>query len=73
METKVLSSGVRYENLPENYVRPESERPRLAEVSACQNVPVVDLGCDDRTQIIQQISDACKDFGFFQVHIYLCI
>ncbi|XP_021909354.1 protein DOWNY MILDEW RESISTANCE 6 [Carica papaya] len=67
METKVLSSGVRYENLPENYVRPESERPRLAEVSACQNVPVVDLGCDDRTQIIQQISDACKDFGFFQV------
>ncbi|XVF10190.1 hypothetical protein REPUB_Repub07fG0161400 [Reevesia pubescens] len=67
METKVLSSGICYSNLPESYVRPESERPRLSEVSECENVPVVDLGCEDRNHIIQQISLACTYYGFFQV------
>ncbi|KAF5743428.1 Flavanone 3-dioxygenase [Tripterygium wilfordii] len=67
MDTKVISTGIRYSNLPESYVRPESERPRLSEVSTCENVPVIDLGCQDRTQIVRQICDACKDYGFFQV------
>lgn len=67
MDTKVLSSGIRYTNLPEGYVRPESERPNLSEVSECENVPVIDLACDDRSLIVQQVADACKDYGFFQV------
>ncbi|KAA3459977.1 protein DOWNY MILDEW RESISTANCE 6-like [Gossypium australe] len=67
MDTKVLSSGIRYSNLPESYVRPESERPRLSEVSECEDVPVIDLGCEDRTHIIQQICRACMQYGFFQV------
>ncbi|CAL0319577.1 unnamed protein product [Lupinus luteus] len=67
MNTKVLSSGIRYSNLPESYIRPESERPRLSEVSVCENVPVIDLGSNNRTQIVQQIGDACKCYGFFQV------
>lgn len=67
METKVLSSGVRYSNLPESYIRPESERPRLSEVSDCENVPIIDLGSQDRPQIVKQLGDACKFYGFFQV------
>ncbi|KAH9724432.1 protein DOWNY MILDEW RESISTANCE 6 [Citrus sinensis] len=67
MDTKVLSSGIRYTNLPEGYVRPESERPNLSEVSECENVPVIDLACDDRSLIVQQVADACKNYGFFQV------
>ncbi|KAK9292646.1 hypothetical protein L1049_020623 [Liquidambar formosana] len=67
MDSKVLPTGVRYSNLPESYVRPESERPRLSEVSQCEDVPVIDLGCEDRGQIIQQIGDACTAYGFFQV------
>lgn len=67
METKVLSTGIRYTNLPESYVRPESERPRLSEVLECENVPVIDLGCKDRSQITQQIALACTFYGFFQV------
>ncbi|KAK8571083.1 hypothetical protein V6N13_025640 [Hibiscus sabdariffa] len=63
----VLSSGIRYSGLPESYVRPESERPRLSQVSECENVPVIDLGCEDRTHIVQQISLACINYGFFQV------
>ncbi|KAA8540098.1 hypothetical protein F0562_026790 [Nyssa sinensis] len=42
-------------------------RPKLSEVSDCENVPVIDLGCGDRSLIAQQIGDACRDFGFFQV------
>ncbi|XP_024044061.1 uncharacterized protein LOC18049425 isoform X3 [Citrus clementina] len=67
MDTKVLSSGIRYTNLPESYVRPESERPNLSEVSECENVPVIDLACDDRSLIVQQVAYACKNYGFFQV------
>ncbi|PRQ60589.1 putative flavanone 3-dioxygenase [Rosa chinensis] len=67
MDTKVLSSGIRYTNLPESYVRPESERPRLSEVLVCENIPVIDLDSQDRVQTVQQIGDACKDYGFFQV------
>ena len=67
MDTKVLSTGVLYTNLPESYIRPESERPRLSEVSDCEDVPVIDLGCEDRSQVIKQIAEACKTYGFFQV------
>ena len=67
METKVISSGIKYTSLPESYVRPESERPRLSEVSDCQNVPVVDLGFGDRNLVVRQIGDACRDYGFFLV------
>ena len=69
MDTKVLSSGIQYTNLPASYVRPESERPRLWEVSTCENVPVIDLGCQERDQIVQQVGDACKNYGFFQVSL----
>ncbi|KAM7268061.1 hypothetical protein ACFE04_010227 [Oxalis oulophora] len=67
MAVNMLSSGVQYTNLPESYVRPESERPRLSEVSACENIPVIDLGCLDRSQIVKQVGDACLNYGFFQV------
>ncbi|XP_015878703.1 protein DOWNY MILDEW RESISTANCE 6 [Ziziphus jujuba] len=67
MDIKVLSSGVRHSNLPESYVRPESERPRLSEVSDCENLPIIDLSLQDRQLVAQQIGDACKNYGFFQV------
>ncbi|KAL3829579.1 hypothetical protein ACJIZ3_018381 [Penstemon smallii] len=66
METKLIS-GVQFSKLPSSYIRPESERPKLAEVEECKNVPVIDLGCEDRSLIIKQIGDACRDYGFFQV------
>lgn len=67
MDAKVLSSEIRFSNLPQCYVRPESERPRLSEVSDCDNVPVIDLGSADRAYIVHRIGDACKNYGFFQV------
>ncbi|KAI8565149.1 hypothetical protein RHMOL_Rhmol03G0238300 [Rhododendron molle] len=70
MDTKVISTGVRYTSLPDSYVRPEADRPKLSEVRDCEDVPIIDLGSEDRTSIVQQIGNACLLYGFFQF-IYL--
>ncbi|XP_059628923.1 protein DOWNY MILDEW RESISTANCE 6-like [Cornus florida] len=67
MDVKVISTGIRYASLPESYVRPVSERPKLSEVVDCENIPVIDLACGNRALTIQQIALACSQFGFFQV------
>lgn len=67
METQLLSSGTRHERLPEKYERPESDRPRLSEVCSLENVPIIDLGCEDRAWMVAQVGEACKCYGFFQV------
>ncbi|XP_072963244.1 flavanone 3-dioxygenase 2-like [Typha angustifolia] len=67
MADLLLSTSSRHETLPENYVRPESQRPRLNEVAADANIPVVDMSSSDKIQIISQIAHACQSYGFFQV------
>ncbi|KAH9624788.1 hypothetical protein KSS87_003731 [Heliosperma pusillum] len=67
METKVLSTGIPYKNLPLSYIRPVSQRPNLSQVSYCENVPVIDLSCPDRARVLAQLHHACKNYGFFQV------
>ncbi|KAF7830805.1 protein DOWNY MILDEW RESISTANCE 6 [Senna tora] len=67
METKVLSSGIPHSHLPPSYVRPESERPCLSQVSTCDDVPLIDLSSPHTSLILTQIAHACKSYGFFQV------
>ncbi|KAJ8626228.1 hypothetical protein MRB53_019535 [Persea americana] len=67
MAETLVSSGFRFDKLPENYIRPESERPRLSEIESLK-VPLIDLdSSNNRDEFICQIRDACSDFGFFQV------
>ncbi|KAL0379654.1 UNVERIFIED_CONTAM: protein DOWNY MILDEW RESISTANCE 6 [Sesamum angustifolium] len=66
MEPKVIS-GIQFSSLPSSYIRPESQRPKLSEVVEFDSVPIIDLGCEDRSLIIKQIGDACREYGFFQV------
>ncbi|KAI3905924.1 hypothetical protein MKW92_006443 [Papaver armeniacum] len=67
MDTKLISSGVQYSSLPENYIRPESERPNVSKVIICTDIPIIDLCCTNRTQLVHRIGEACRVFGFFQV------
>ncbi|KAK6155478.1 hypothetical protein DH2020_009726 [Rehmannia glutinosa] len=67
METQLISSGFRYSTLPPSYVRPVPDRPKLLEVTDYHNAPIIDLGCGDRKFIVQQIAQACQQYGFFQV------
>ncbi|CAL9160083.1 unnamed protein product [Musa hybrid cultivar] len=67
MADQLLSAVSDYASIPESYVRPESQRPRLNEVIRGANIPTIDLGSEDELQIIAQVADASRSFGFFQV------
>ncbi|WOL09972.1 hypothetical protein Cni_G18726 [Canna indica] len=66
MADQLLSTAT-HEVMPENYIRPESQRPHLSQVITDTNIPIVDLGSPDKPQIISQIAKACQSYGFFQV------
>ncbi|KAJ0968915.1 hypothetical protein J5N97_021792 [Dioscorea zingiberensis] len=66
-EQPLLSTGIPHETLPETYIRPESDRPKLHQVSTDNNIPIIDLSSPNEPQIISQIHDACQSYGFFQV------
>ncbi|KAM0950186.1 putative flavanone 3-dioxygenase [Dioscorea sansibarensis] len=67
MAEQLLSNGVLHKRLPENYIRPQSQRPKLNEVINDSNVPLIDLNLTDMSLLISQISYACHTYGFFQV------
>ncbi|XP_047089097.1 flavanone 3-dioxygenase 2-like [Lolium rigidum] len=66
MAEQLISTSVHHK-LPDSYVRNEAERPRLDEVVADANIPVVDLAHPDRATVVSQIGAACRSHGFFQV------
>ncbi|KAI3859354.1 hypothetical protein MKW92_046421, partial [Papaver armeniacum] len=72
MDTKLISSGVQYSSLPENYIRPESERPNLSKVIICTDIPIIDLCCTNRTQLVHRIGEACRVLGSFRYHLNYC-
>lgn len=61
--------------IPDRYVKPPSDRPSNSESSSSSsslanvNIPLIDFSGiygDDREETMRQISDACRDWGFFQ-------
>ncbi|MBA0741417.1 hypothetical protein Gogos_014573 [Gossypium gossypioides] len=58
-------------SIPQNFIRPESDRPNLDEVTFDHSIPLVDLqNLDDgpnRSTVVKAIGDACRNYGFFQV------
>ncbi|CAG7878893.1 unnamed protein product [Brassica rapa] len=61
-------------SLPDRYIKPASQRPTtIEEAPAATNIPIIDLeglfsedGSPDEA-IMAQISEACREWGFFQV------
>jgi hypothetical protein len=62
-------------HIPSNYIRPTYDRPNLHEVESFDGaIPLIDLqdlNGPNRSDIIQQIGVACRNYGFFQVNIYI--
>ncbi|KAL8258568.1 hypothetical protein R6Q59_026521 [Mikania micrantha] len=52
--------------IPSNYIRPISQRPNLQDV-VHDSIPLIDLHDPNRQHVIDQIGQACRDHGFFQV------
>lgn len=68
---KLVSKWYKDESLPENYIFPPETRPGKSIVPLCNTIPVIDLSQalgHNRSDTIQQILKASKEFGFFQVH-----
>lgn len=67
----LISDGIDcLEVIPDCYIRPPSERPRLNEVAFPDFIPVVDLdnfSVSARQRVIRNIKDACQQYGFFQI------
>ncbi|KAK9993377.1 hypothetical protein SO802_023080 [Lithocarpus litseifolius] len=63
----LVSSWCNDRSLPESYILPPEKRPEKLTVPLANNIPVIDLGGHDQTDLIQQILEACQEFGFFQV------
>ncbi|KAG5239958.1 oxidoreductase family protein [Salix suchowensis] len=57
--------------IPDRYVKPPLERPSINSTTLLDvNIPVIDLvglNGDDRATILDQVSIACREWGFFQV------
>ncbi|GAB2254418.1 hypothetical protein Droror1_Dr00022227 [Drosera rotundifolia] len=64
---KLVSSWFSHKIVPENYVFPANKRPGEHLVAACKAIPTIDLNDVDKNDVIHQIMNACRDFGFFQV------
>ncbi|KAM4077435.1 hypothetical protein ACJW30_12G137600 [Castanea mollissima] len=63
----LVSSWYNNRSLPESYILPPERRLGNLIVPLANNIPVIDLGGHDQTDIIQQILEASQEFGFFQV------
>ena len=61
----LVSSWCNDRSLPESYILPPEDRPGM--LPQGKNIPVVDLGAHDQTDILQQILEASQEFGMFQV------
>ncbi|KAK3193574.1 hypothetical protein Dsin_024884 [Dipteronia sinensis] len=67
---KLVSIWSKDQSLPENYIFPPENRPgKFADAPPSDTIPVIDLSktVDNRADTIQQILQASKEFGFFQV------
>ncbi|KAL2468874.1 2-oxoglutarate (2OG) and Fe(II)-dependent oxygenase superfamily protein [Forsythia ovata] len=62
-----LASNINH--VPTNYIRPISDRPNLDQVDSIDDsIPLIDLhSLTSSNHVVQQIGQACKDYGFFQV------
>uniref|UniRef100_A0A7N0RFC4 Fe2OG dioxygenase domain-containing protein n=1 Tax=Kalanchoe fedtschenkoi TaxID=63787 RepID=A0A7N0RFC4_KALFE len=55
--------------IPTKYVKPPEQRPSLIadQPDDDANIPLVDLAGVDQAKVLDQISGACREWGFFQV------
>eukprot|EP00253_Pinus_taeda_P034671 PITA_34671 len=67
---KLMSNGTNNLQVQEKFILPPNERPCMSEVSYSDSIRVVDLKDLDgpnRAKVLQQISSACDEDGFFQI------
>lgn len=58
------------DRVPSNFIRPIADRPNLKQLHSTTSIPIINLQGlhgSNRPQIIENIAQACKNYGFFQI------
>ena len=64
-------------SIPDRYLRPEQDPPTLCNLSSSSlpQIPVIDLqslfSADSMASELHTLHSACKDWGFFQVYVFV--
>lgn len=53
--------------LPPQFILPKDKRPQLSEVTSLDSIPIIDLSDPSSSLVVQKISHACEEYGFFQI------
>ncbi|XP_022942589.1 probable 2-oxoglutarate-dependent dioxygenase At5g05600 [Cucurbita moschata] len=59
--------------LPSRYIKPPTDRPSASAVTTALNIPIIDVHAFNldqpelRATVLAQVSDACRNWGFFQI------
>nr|XP_043633228.1 flavanone 3-dioxygenase 2-like [Erigeron canadensis] len=61
----VRSSSI--QTLPKNYIFPVESRPGEVAIPFCDALPMIDLLACDWDNAVQQVLEACQEFGIFQL------
>ncbi|XP_068319550.1 protein DOWNY MILDEW RESISTANCE 6-like [Pyrus communis] len=64
---KLISNGRDLQYVPESYILPLETRPGNVRVSLFESIPVIYFLGTDKPQLIKQITEAAREFGFFQL------
>ncbi|KAK7312884.1 hypothetical protein VNO77_37109 [Canavalia gladiata] len=68
MASKLLSTWYDHSSVvPSSYVQPPERRPGNAVLASNYEIPVIDIGGQDRDDIIRNIIKSSEEYGFFQV------
>ncbi|XAR66648.1 Thebaine 6-O-demethylase [Bertholletia excelsa] len=68
-------AGVPMATIPPRYIRPDQDPPIISDASSFPIVPVIDLqnflSSDLMTSELDTLHFACKEWGFFQLSMYM--
>ena len=62
-----MANSIKPISLTPNFIVPEEKRPQLAHISPLASIPIIDLNDHVTSSLLQKISQACEEYGFFQV------
>ncbi|KAK7851818.1 protein downy mildew resistance 6 [Quercus suber] len=62
-----MANSIKPLSLTPNFILPEDKRPQLAQISPLASIPIIDLNDHVTSSLLQKISQACEEYGFFQV------
>ncbi|KAK7321083.1 hypothetical protein VNO77_31263 [Canavalia gladiata] len=68
LRVQTVASKSKDATIPAMFVRPETEQPGITTVHGVNlEVPIIDLNEADEGKVLQEIVEACKDWGMFQI------